>query len=202
MSDPESLKPAPAGRQPDVGRRRFWQGLLAGGLGTALASAGFSAFGHGGPHHGGFLRLHGRGGPEAMLERAEFASDWILTKVGASDAQKEQMRTIVGRTVNALAPLRQQHRAHRKAMLEALAAPSVDTARLGELRRAELQLAEEGARSGAEVAGDPVTLRGDPRLLRRLIRNLLENARRHGGDARCLARDGGGAVFEVELRGA
>ncbi|MFZ5555309.1 MAG: ATP-binding protein [Pseudomonadota bacterium] len=131
-------------------------------------------------------------------------------------------------------------------------------------------LAEEGARSGAEVAGDPVTLRGDPRLLRRLIRNLLENARRHapgaaaeasvhaapgggavlrvadrgpgvpeaerervfeafyraapadradggtglglalvrqiarrhGGDARCLARDGGGAVFEVELRGA
>ena len=30
------------------------------------------------------------------------------------------------------------------------------------------------------LAGEPVTVRGDPRLLRRMIRNLLENARRHG----------------------
>ncbi len=32
----------------------------------------------------------------------------------------------------------------------------------------------------AEVEGQPVTVRGDPRLLRRMTRNLLENARRHG----------------------
>jgi len=32
----------------------------------------------------------------------------------------------------------------------------------------------------AELDGQPVTVRGDPRLLRRMIRNLLENARRHG----------------------
>src|SRR6266850_83171 len=31
-----------------------------------------------------------------------------------------------------------------------------------------------------ELEGQPVTVRGDPRLLRRMIRNLLENARRHG----------------------
>ena len=40
---------------------------------------------------------------------------------------------------------------------------------------------EECARyEEAQLAGEPVTVRGDPRLLRRLIRNLLENARRHG----------------------
>jgi two-component system, OmpR family, sensor histidine kinase RstB len=40
---------------------------------------------------------------------------------------------------------------------------------------------EECARyEEAELAGQPVTVRGDPRLLRRMIRNLLENARRHG----------------------
>src|SRR5204862_168408 len=30
------------------------------------------------------------------------------------------------------------------------------------------------------VEGEPVAVRGDPRLLRRMTRNLLENARRHG----------------------
>jgi two-component system OmpR family sensor kinase len=126
-------------------------------------------------------------------------------------------------------------------------------------------VAEEAARGTAEVAGEPATVHGDPRLLRRLVRNLIENAvrhgappveasvrredgrvrlrvcdrgpgvpedererifapfyrpssrpsgdggsglglalvrqiaRRHGGDARCLAREGGGSCFEVDL---
>jgi len=41
--------------------------------------------------------------------------------------------------------------------------------------------AEECARyDAATLDGQPVTVRGDPRLLRRMIRNLLENAKRHG----------------------
>jgi len=128
-------------------------------------------------------------------------------------------------------------------------------------------VAEEGARYDAEVTGVSVQIEGDTRLLRRLARNLFENARRygggspieasihtvpqgrvrlrvldrgpgvppeererifepfyrvsgtredgsgvglglalvrqiarrHGGDARCLARDGGGTCFEVDL---
>jgi signal transduction histidine kinase len=43
-------------------------------------------------------------------------------------------------------------------------------------------LAEEAARVGAEVDGEALTLPGDERLLRRAMRNLLENARRYGGD--------------------
>ena len=44
--------------------------------------------------------------------------------------------------------------------------------------------AEECARGGADLAAvGVVTLRGSPRLLRRLLRNLIENARRHGGPA-------------------
>jgi signal transduction histidine kinase len=126
-------------------------------------------------------------------------------------------------------------------------------------------VAEEAARTGTTVTGKPVQVRGDPRLLRRMVRNLLENAhrystvvdawvgpdgpssvrlevadrgpgvaealrdrifepffrlpsqrpddrgaglglalvrqiaRRHGGDARCLPREGGGTRFEVTL---
>jgi len=41
--------------------------------------------------------------------------------------------------------------------------------------------AEECARyEEAELDGSPVTVHGDPRLLRRMIRNLLQNARQHG----------------------
>lgn len=41
--------------------------------------------------------------------------------------------------------------------------------------------AEECARyDEVQLEGAPVSIRGDPRLLRRLLRNLLENARRHG----------------------
>ena len=53
-------------------------------------------------------------------------------------------------------------------------------------------LAEEGARVGAEVRGEPAIVPGVERLLRRLVRNLLENARRHG--------DGSPITAEVAFR--
>jgi signal transduction histidine kinase len=40
-------------------------------------------------------------------------------------------------------------------------------------------LAEESSRTSAEVSGEPAVIEGDPRMLRRMLRNLLENARRH-----------------------
>ena len=41
---------------------------------------------------------------------------------------------------------------------------------------------EEAARANAVVEGAAATVHGDERLLRRALRNLLENARRYGGD--------------------
>ena len=64
--------------------------------------------------------------------------------------------------------------------------------------------AEECARVDAALDGEPVSVRGDPRLVRRMIRNLLENARRHGGtpiDVTVGKRAGGGAVLRVCDRG-
>ena len=65
-------------------------------------------------------------------------------------------------------------------------------------------LAEEGARSGADVRGEPVTVMAVERLLRRLVRNLLENARRHGGgspvSAEVVRRAEDGSAPETAIR--
>jgi signal transduction histidine kinase len=58
--------------------------------------------------------------------------------------------------------------------------------------------AEEAARIGASAQGEDLPVLGDERLLRRALRNLLENARRYGGadvEATVAARPGG-----VEVR--
>ncbi len=64
--------------------------------------------------------------------------------------------------------------------------------------------AEEAARIGAEASGDAVVVPGSERLLRRALRNLLENARRYGGGEVevAVARLGRAAVLKVCDRGA
>ena len=62
--------------------------------------------------------------------------------------------------------------------------------------------AEEAARFGVEADGQGVVVRGNERLLRRALRNLLENARRYGGqgiEVSVLAAPGG-TNGAVELR--
>ena len=51
-------------------------------------------------------------------------------------------------------------------------------------------VAEEGARIDAEVDGIAASVNGDPVWLRRLVRNLFENARRHAGGAAVRAEVG------------
>jgi signal transduction histidine kinase len=48
--------------------------------------------------------------------------------------------------------------------------------------------AEEGARVGADVSGRPVQVEGDAVYLRRMLRNLFENARRYARDGPVEAR--------------
>ncbi len=64
--------------------------------------------------------------------------------------------------------------------------------------------AEEGARFNAAVQGEDASVLGDERLLRRALRNLLENARRYGGAAPPevdIARTVGSVQVRVSDRG-
>jgi signal transduction histidine kinase len=66
-------------------------------------------------------------------------------------------------------------------------------------------VAEEAAPFEAEVSGEQTRVRGEPRLLRHLVHNLLENARRHaGGSDVCIevsTLDPEGARLRVSDRG-
>ncbi|RXF74156.1 sensor histidine kinase [Hansschlegelia zhihuaiae] len=60
--------------------------------------------------------------------------------------------------------------------------------------------AEEGAREDVAIAGEAALVKGDPRLLRRLVRNLLQNARKHGAPpVEATVRRTGGVV-ELSVR--
>jgi len=65
-------------------------------------------------------------------------------------------------------------------------------------------VAEECARLGVPFEVAPAPMQGDPRLLRRLLRNLLDNAQKHGGkavEARLSVATDGVRVLEISDRG-
>ncbi len=152
--------------EPTVTRksRRRWlvSGLLAGGLFGSLAtlSAGLHAqiagpfalhrVGHG--HHGGWM---GRDmSPEAVKERIDFTTDWVLSRVGASEEQRARVKAIALAAANDLAQARAQHRENRSAFEAALKDPTIDRGVLEGLRRAELQLADTASSRLVQALAD------------------------------------------------
>ena len=60
--------------------------------------------------------------------------------------------------------------------------------------------AEEGARNGVAVNGQPATVLGDPRLLTRLVRNLMQNALRHGAPPVTAELKSANGTVELRIR--
>lgn len=153
MSTPDDLSSAEAQQtaQPRS-RRRFLTGVLTGGFLGSLLVGGMSLYAHAQPGPGWWFRRagyghggpwrHGAADPDMVRARIDFATDWILSRIDASDAQHQQIKAIVQAAVQDLAPMREQHDQNKQALLQALTQPSIDRAALGDIRRAELQLAE------------------------------------------------------------
>ncbi len=94
----------------------------------------------------------------------------------ATPAQRESLQREIGTNIAELDAL----------VEEVLLASRLDASESVDRQEAVELLAvaaEEAARVQAGVRGDDLRVKGDERLLRRALRNLLENARRYGGDA-------------------
>lgn len=85
---------------------------------------------------------------------------------------------------------------------EVLMAGRLDAASALE-QRAEVELlaiaAEEAARVQASAQGTPAVVNGDERLIRRALRNLLENARRYGGNEVEVTVSARGGIAEASV---
>ena len=109
------------------------------------------------------------------LARLKMALSLLETTPPGAPEQRAQLKAEIERNIRELDAL----------VEEVLLASRLDAQ--PELERPErvdlLALAaEEGSRFDAVVSGDDVSVQGSERLLRRALRNLLENARRYGGD--------------------
>ncbi len=110
-------------------RRRF--GGLAIALSLIAITGGALAFAHAGGswHHGGKMAAH-------SVEQHREHMQMMLTRIGATDAQKAQIPALLEPALNEMKAMHEQHSAAHDQFHEALLAPSVDRARL-ELLRAE-----------------------------------------------------------------
>jgi protein CpxP len=115
-------------------KRRVSLVAIAGSLAVLLGGA--LAFAHsGGGHHG----MMSGNFTEDHLEHVQT----MLGKIGASDAQKTQIEAILKPALQDMAAEHDVHFAALKQFHEAIAAPSIDRARLESLRAEQMKLLDD-----------------------------------------------------------
>jgi len=159
-------------------RHGFWFGLAAGGLlGVALSGAvalgaGALAAGHLGGGHArrGFFRHED---PERAREHMELATDFILSRVDATEEQRVQAKRVVSETFDDLLPLVQQHRSNHETFVEEMTRADLDPEAIERLRRSQVELFDQASK---ELSGSLTELAGILTPEQRV--ELLEMARR------------------------
>jgi Spy/CpxP family protein refolding chaperone len=117
-------------------RRRL--GLIVIAASIIAIAGGALAFAHSGDMHHGPMS----GNSEQHLEHVQA----MLTKIGASDAQKSQIAGILKPAFAEMAAARDAHSAAFRQFHEAITAPSIDRARLESLRAEQLKSLDEASK--------------------------------------------------------
>lgn len=81
--------------------------------------------------------------PDVARERADFAIEWVLGRVDATDVQIEQVKALVGSSLDEVWPLAELHRSNRTVLVTELAQPTIDRNAIEEIRKSELELVDQ-----------------------------------------------------------
>jgi signal transduction histidine kinase len=180
---------------------------------------GVEQFGAGELHHR--VEVSGRDEVAAVAASFNLAAERIETLVRSHQSllanASHELRSPLARMKMAVSMLdeaspEQQQRLKREidtnvAELDALVEEVLLASRLDAVQRVDRHdpvdllalAAEEGSRVEAAVDGASATVAGDERLLRRALRNLLENARRYGGGELSVVVAVGGREATVQV---
>jgi Spy/CpxP family protein refolding chaperone len=146
---------------PENGKRRcsyrrsshgFLGGFVLGALLGAAVTIGVGAYSHGDP--GGWSRGGYDTTAASAIARAEFATDFVLSRVNADESQRQKAKAIVRDTINQLFPLKLEHQASRQAFIDALAQPSIDRAALEQIRQNEMRRADTASTRLVQAVSD------------------------------------------------
>jgi periplasmic protein CpxP/Spy len=177
------------------GQHRRFGKLAAIGL-TAVAALGVGAhaFAHDGMRGGaggGFMSMHGGGfgGPGAMdPERAKAFTErrvrHMAGQVGASEAQINQIVSILTAARTELAATGQARQDGRRAIAEALSKPTIDRRALEQLRQQQAQAGDRASQRMTQAMADAAEVL-DPQQRQKLF-ELMQSRRggRQGGAQR------------------
>jgi protein CpxP len=164
MSTTEPFPPAPAPVQPAPKRSRLRRVVFAtallftgGVIGAVVAGPVRSQGWYGPPMHHGWGPRHDVGGPggrmlfpgpiERGVERLGWATD-------ASTEQKTKINAIAQKAADDIFALRAKHLEARKQVIDTLAAPTVDRAKLEALRADQMKLAETATKRATDAVAD------------------------------------------------
>lgn len=139
------VKEATITRQRGLGRRIFWSIIL---IGSVLLLARFVI---GGLSDHGFRRSLHRAHTGAFADPLGEGAKWALDEVGATDAQRNEIRNILDTLGPSMAEYQGKSRTLRSRLSKALEAEQIDPHELAEIKTAALGLAERAMSEGLDL---------------------------------------------------
>jgi Spy/CpxP family protein refolding chaperone len=92
--------------------------------------------------------------PAQFQQRLEKRVDKALTGTDATADQKKQVADILGQTFKDMKPLHEQRVANRKALAEALQAPTIDPAKIEGIRAEQMKISDASSKRFTQALTD------------------------------------------------
>lgn len=105
-------------------------------------------------HGHGFGNHHGFEDVSAAKEHVLHGAGWALSRLDATDEQRDRVAEIIGGSVEDLYELRTRHREHHEQALALFTGPEIDRPALESLRAAEIELADAASQRLVQALAD------------------------------------------------
>jgi Spy/CpxP family protein refolding chaperone len=144
--------------------RRWGRKIVIGAVAVAVA-AGAGAY--------AFASNDGWGRHKFMRGYMEYRLDQMLTEAGASDDQKNRLKSIVTTTIDEVRPDREDRKAMRDEIIKLIESPTIDRNAIESLRAKQMAQFEERSKAIAKAVADAAEIL-TPEQRKKLVEEMRE----------------------------